>query len=184
MSGSAAKDEVARAIEQPVALADYDPVWPKMFEVERQRLMKALPGTFIEIEHIGSTAVEGMRAKPLIDMLAGVATMDDAFAINQVLDRIGYTTSPELNASLKTRQWFMRQSGGRRTHHLHVVVHDDHEWWVRVKFRDRLRRDPEIREKYEALKNDLVKRFANDRDSYTEGKSTFIMAAADDKEME
>jgi GrpB-like predicted nucleotidyltransferase (UPF0157 family) len=177
-------DDVARAIEQPVSLADYDPEWPEIFEAERQRLMDALPGTFIAIEHIGSTAVEGMRAKPLIDMLAGVATMEQAFAINDVLDRIGYITSPELNATLKTRQWFMRQSGGRRTHHLHVVVHDGDDWWLRLRFRDRLRNDPATRARYEALKDDLVKRFANDRDSYTEGKSTFIRAAANDEDME
>ena len=179
-----APDDVTRAIEQPVALADYDPAWPQMFEAERRRLMEALPGMFIEVDHIGSTAVPGMRSKPLIDMLAGVATMEDAFAINGLIDRIGYTTSPELNATLKTRQWFMRQSRGQRTHHLHVVVHGSRDWRIRVQFRDRLRNEPELRHRYEALKADLAKRFANDRDSYTEGKSTFINAAADDEDTE
>jgi GrpB-like predicted nucleotidyltransferase (UPF0157 family) len=177
-------DDISRAIEQPVALADYDPAWPAKFESERRRLMDALPGTFIEIEHIGSTAVAGMRAKPLIDMLAGVATMEEAFGINALLDRIGYTTSAALNSTLKTRQWFMRQTGGHRTHHLHVVVHGSEDWVARVGFRDRLRVDPSLRERYEALKADLANRHANEREAYTEGKSDFIRSAIDHKEPE
>jgi GrpB-like predicted nucleotidyltransferase (UPF0157 family) len=175
-------DDVARAIAQPVALADYDAGWPAAFEAERRRLMEALPGRFVAIEHIGSTAVPGLRAKPLLDLLAGVPTIEDAYAINDVMDRIGYTTSPAMNASLKTRQWFMRQSGGHRTHHLHVVVHDDVEWTKRIGFRDRLRADPALRARYVALKEDLARRFGDDRDAYTEGKSDFILAAAEGPE--
>jgi GrpB-like predicted nucleotidyltransferase (UPF0157 family) len=174
-----ARHDVLRAIEQPVALADYDPAWPERFDAERRRLMDALPGTFVDIAHIGSTAVPGLRAKPLIDLLAGVRTLDDMFAINDVMDRIGYTTSAEINASLKTRQWFMRQSDGVRTHHLHVVVHDDFEWDVRVGFRDKLRSDPDIRERYLALKEELARKFGHHRDAYTEGKTDFINAVND-----
>jgi GrpB-like predicted nucleotidyltransferase (UPF0157 family) len=173
-----------RAIEQPVELADYDPAWPAQFEAERERLMQALPGMFIDIAHIGSTAVPGMRAKPLIDLLAGVATMDDAFAINGMLDKIGYTTSPELNESLKTRQWFMRQSGGVRTHHLHVVVYDGPEWHVRVNFCKRLRDDLHVRARYVALKEELAERHAHEREAYTEGKSDFIFAVNNNQEIE
>ena len=173
-------DEVARAIAEPVVLADYDPAWPAAAEAERSRLMRALPGTFVAIEHIGSTAVPGMRAKPLIDLLAGVATLDGVFAFNAVAERVGYTTSPELNASLTTRQWFMRQAGGRRTHHLHLVVHDGPEWHKRIDFRDLLRADPALRARYVALKEGLAERFNADREAYTEGKSAFITATHDD----
>jgi len=175
--------DVTRAFEQPVELADHDAAGPAEFEAERARLMDALPGTFVAIEHIGSTAVEGLRAKPLIDLLAGVRSMDEARALSAPLERIGYTTSPELNATLATRQWFMRQSGGRRTHHLHVVVHDSEDWNARVGFRDRLRADPALRHRYEALKEDLALRYADDRDAYTDGKSTFILAVNRDEEI-
>ena len=169
--------DVTRAIEQGVSLHAYDPTWPLQFEAERARIVEAFPDTFLAIEHIGSTAVPGMESKPLIDMLAGVRTMDEAFALNQTIHRIGYATSVVVNASLPTRQWFMRQSGGHRTHHLHVVVHDSEDWHARVGFRDRLRTDPDLRARYAALKEDLVERFAEDRESYTEGKSAFIAAA-------
>jgi GrpB-like predicted nucleotidyltransferase (UPF0157 family) len=169
--------DVARAIEQGVSLTDYDPGWPAQFAAERARIEEAFPGTFVAIEHIGSTAVPGMQSKPLIEMLAGVRTMDEAFALNQTIHRIGYTTSAAVNATLATRQWFMRQSGGHRTHHLHVVVHGSEDWDARVGFRDRLRDDPALRARYTALKEDLVERFAEDRESYTEGKSAFIAEA-------
>jgi GrpB-like predicted nucleotidyltransferase (UPF0157 family) len=175
--------EITRAIEQPVELTDYDPAWPGQFEAERRRLMDALPGTFVAIEHIGSTAVAGMRSKPLIDMLAGVRSMAEAFALNGLLDRIGYTTSAALNATLKTRQWFMRQSNGVRTHHLHVVVHGEPDWTTRVGFRDRLRADPVVRTRYLALKEELAVRHAGNRDAYTEGKSDFINAVNEGRDV-
>jgi len=176
LTDSYSSSEIMRAMEQPVELVDYDPAWPAAFEAERSRLIEALPDTFVAIEHIGSTAVFGLRTKPLIDLLAGVRSMSDARALNNMLDRMGYTTSEEFNATLATRQWFMRQSGGRRTHHLHVVVHDSDEWIARIGFRDRLRADANLRDRYEALKEDLARRFADDRDAYTEGKSAFILA--------
>lgn len=177
MSGAGDPDDITRAIRSRVVLSDYDPAWPALFEAERQRVMQALPGVFIAIEHIGSTAVVGMRAKPLIDLLAGVGSLDEVFALEAVVERIGYTTAPSFNATLTTRQWFMRQQDGHRTHHLHVVVHDSDEWEKRIRFRDRLRSDADLRIRYENLKDDLADRFADAREAYTDGKSAFIAAA-------
>ena len=179
MSGAESPDDVdlRRAIEEPVVLVDHDPHWSTSFEAERRRLLDALPGYFIEIAHIGSTAVPGLRTKPLLDLLAGVPSMDEAFALNGLLDRIGYTTLAAYNEALTTRQWFMRQSHGHRTHHLHAVVHGGPEWSARIGFRDALRADPALRMRYQALKDELARRYANDREAYTEGKSAFIIAA-------
>ncbi len=176
--------DIARAIEQPVALTDADPAWPAMFEAERRRIMDAMPGTFVAIEHIGSTAVDGMRSKPLIDMLAGVRTLDEMFALNETIDRIGYTTTAAINGKLTTRQWFMRQSGGVRKYHLHAVVYGEPDWTTRLRFRDRLRAEPALRARYVALKEDLATRFAGNREAYTEGKSDFIQAASEQREIE
>ena len=170
-------DELQRAIDEPVVLVPHDGHWAQAFEAERRRLTEALPGFFVEVAHIGSTAVPDLRAKPLIDLLAGVPTMDDAIALNALLDRIGYTTLPAFNEALTTRQWFMRQAGGHRTHHLHAVVHDGPEWSARIRFRDALRADPALRARYQTLKDELVRLHANDREAYTEGKSAFIVAA-------
>jgi len=177
-------DDVDRAMRQPVELTEYDDRWPRLFTVERDRVIDALPGVFIAIEHIGSTAVPGLRSKPLIDLLAGVPSMAAAIALNRTIGAAGYVASARYNESLTTRQWFMRQQGGRRTHHLHVVVHDGDEWHLRLRFRDRLRADPALRERYATLKDDLARRFADDRDAYTAGKSEFVENALRDDRSE
>lgn len=170
-------DELIRAIGEPITLVDFDPTWPALFEAERERLLALFPEVFIEIAHIGSTAVAGLRAKPIVDLLAGVRSMDEAIALNGPLCANGYTTSGERNAALRDRQYFVRYERGWRAHHLHVVVHDAECWRVHVAFRDRLRDDAGLRHRYGALKAELAKRFANDREAYTEGKPAFIAAA-------
>ncbi len=165
------------AIQEGVALVDYDPAWPSAFEEERARLDAALPGVFRDIAHIGSTAVPGLHTKPIIDLLAGVGSIDEAIALAARLRAVGYTTPPGMNEDLVDRQFFMRHARGRRTHHLHVVVHDAPGWHERIAFRDRLRTDPLLQQRYAMLKAELAERFANDRDAYTEGKSAFIRDA-------
>ncbi|AEG92276.1 hypothetical protein Rta_11900 [Ramlibacter tataouinensis TTB310] len=128
----------------------------------------------MEIQHIGSTAVPGLPAKPIIDILAGVRSMAEAESLAERICRSGYTTSAEFNASLHDRRWFMRWADGRRTHHLHVVVHDSQAWRERVDFRDALRSRPELASRYAALKSQLALRHATDREAYTEAKSEFV----------
>ncbi|MCZ8256585.1 MAG: GrpB family protein, partial [Polaromonas sp.] len=119
------------AIHEEVRLQPYDPRWPGLFAAERDRLRllaPQLPARLIDIQHIGSTAVPGLAAKPVIDMLAGVESMAAAEALVAPLCANGYTTSAEFNASLNDRKWLMRWADGRRTHHLHIVVHDGAVW--------------------------------------------------------
>ena len=171
------RESLHSAIQEGVALVDYDPAWPAAFAKERARLDAAFPGVFRDIAHIGSTAVPGLHTKPIIDLLAGVGSMEEAIALNGPLCANGYTTPPGMNERLDDRQFFMRHSRGRRTHHLHVVVHDAPGWHERLVFRDRLRSDLDLQKRYAKLKADLARRFANDRESYTEGKSAFIRDA-------
>ncbi|UYG04539.1 GrpB family protein [Halomonas sp. LR3S48] len=163
-----------RAIEEPVRLVDYDSAWPACFEAERGRLLKRFSAELIDVQHIGSTAIPGMPAKPIIDVMAGVASMamaDDLF--EPMLDH-GYVTSVEFNASLTDRRWFMRHANGRRTHHLHVVVHDGELWHQRLAFRDALRADPIQATRYAALKRELASRHQADREAYTQAKGEFV----------
>jgi GrpB-like predicted nucleotidyltransferase (UPF0157 family) len=162
------------AIDAPVELSDYDPAWPAMFLAERQRLLSTLPALFQAIEHIGSTAIAGLAAKPIIDLMAAVASMEQARSLAEPLSRIGYTTSAAFNASLTNRQWFMRWTDGRRTHHLHVVVQGSLEWGERIDFRDALRRDPALARRYLALKQALALAHRQDREAYTAAKSDFV----------
>ena len=178
-SGSPDGDSLARAIELPVDLVAHDPCWTHVFEMERERLTRLFPDRFVEIAHIGSTQVDGLCAKPIVDLLAGVRSMDEAIALNDPLCANGYASPRDLNRSLVDRQFLMRHADGRRTHHLHLVVHGSRAWNDRLEFARRLRDDPDLRDRYEALKVDLVRRHAQDREAYTEGKSVFIRNALD-----
>src|ERR1700691_3201237 len=115
-------DSLTRAIAEEVHVAAYDSRWAAQFVTERDRLLDLLPGRFSAIEHIGSTAVPGLAAKPIIDILAGVGSMSEADSLLEPLCAHGYETSAEFSASLPDRRWLMRQALGRRTHHLHLVV--------------------------------------------------------------
>ncbi|MES2977032.1 MAG: GrpB family protein [Pseudomonadota bacterium] len=172
-----AQESLNAAIAQPVELMAFDSAWQSLFETERDRLMAAMPSVFVEIAHIGSTAVAGLAAKPVIDLLAGILTLAQHETLIDRLCALGYTTSAEFNATLSDRKWLMRFSGGKRTHHLHLVVHGGPAWQERIRFRDALRTNPALAASYAALKSRLASAFANDREAYTQGKTEFIMRA-------
>lgn len=169
-------DPESAAINEQVTLAAYSASWPQAFELERERLSQRFPQMF-SIEHIGSTAVPGMVAKPVIDILAGVSSMAIADELFEPILRVGYTTSRAFNEMLPDRRWFMRAMDGHRTHHLHVVEYGGATWHRRLMFRDRLRADGRLAERYARLKAGLAIRFRNDREAYTSAKSDFIAAA-------
>jgi GrpB-like predicted nucleotidyltransferase (UPF0157 family) len=168
------------AIHETIHLQGYDPAWPAQFLAERERLLSALPGAFIELQHIGSTAVPFLRAKPVIDIIAGVDSMATANALAQQVCASGYATSAEFNATLTDRKWFMRWANGHRTHHLHLVVHDGLVWHKHLRFRDLLRAQPALRQQYAQLKSSLAQAHADDREAYTDAKGEFVRFALRD----
>jgi GrpB-like predicted nucleotidyltransferase (UPF0157 family) len=163
-----------RAISESVSIEPYDAEWPARFVAERARLT-ALAPELVAIEHVGSTAVPGLAAKPIIDIMAAVASLDVA---DVLVDRLtasgGYITSAEFNRTLRNRRWLMRHAGGRRTHHLHLVLAGGPDSTECIRFRDVLRRDRDIREQYAELKHRLASEFGNDRDGYGDAKTAFI----------
>jgi GrpB-like predicted nucleotidyltransferase (UPF0157 family) len=173
------QEALRAAINEPIRLVAYDPAWAPAFAAERERLLAQFPSAFIEIQHIGSTAVPGLPAKPIIDLLAGVRTMADARALHGPLAEAGYTTSRAFNAALTDRQWFMRAAGGHRTHHLHVVEHGAPTWLEHLRFRDVLRARPDLVQHYAALKAELAQRHTNDREAYTDAKAAFVRFVLD-----
>ena len=174
------QESLLAAIYEEVALHAHDASWPGRFNSERDRLLFMFPAEFIEVQHIGSTAVPGLRAKPIIDILAGVESMVVAESLVEPLCCSGYTTSADFNAAFSDRKWFMRWANGHRTHHLHVVVHGGDVWRQRLKFRDALRLQPQLAARYEALKKDLAERHPEDREAYTDAKSAFVRAVVGD----
>ncbi len=170
-------ESLNRAIHEEVALSPYDVNWPLMFRDERDRLLRLFPGDFLAIEHFGSTAVPGLAAKPIIDILAGVDSMSRADALMEPLCQAKYTTSMEFNATLVGRRWLMRWAEGRRTHHLHLMVYGSQEWDRRLTFRNILRANTEIARQYELKKQLWAAEFRSDREAYTAAKEGFIRAA-------
>lgn len=168
-------ESLQRAIHDEVALVAHDPGWAQLFEAERGRLLALFPQQLLGVEHVGSTAIDGMPAKPVIDVLAGVASMDVADALTGALLASGYTTSAEFNSTLIDRRWFMRWAAGRRTHHLHVVVHHSDEWHRRLRFRDVLKADPVLAGRYASLKKTLALQYPADREAYTAAKTAFVL---------
>lgn len=172
------QQSLAAAIHEAVRLQAYDPSWPAAYAAERERLLRVLPGVFLDLQHIGSTAVPNLAAKPIVDIMAGVASMAVAESVAAVLCACGYTTSAEFNASLSDRKWFMRWADGHRTHHLHVVVHESQAWHERLRFRDALRADPALAARYAELKARCAEQHANDREAYTDAKAGFVRAVS------
>lgn len=167
--GSAAQDLAASGgHDARVEIVAYDPHWPALFEAEATRLQQAVPG--LHLHHIGSTAVPGLRAKPVVDMMA-LVTDPDAFV--EPIVAVGYEYPAAYNATLEGRRWLCRPSAAVRTHHLHLVtdrqVLDRH-----LVLRDVLRQDPSLAAEYAELKLHLAQQFASDREAYTHHKSDFI----------
>jgi GrpB-like predicted nucleotidyltransferase (UPF0157 family) len=152
-----------------VELVEYAPAWPAAFQTERERLAPLLRA--LEIHHIGSTAVPGLLAKPIIDIVALVNDLDAPVAA--LVESGGYQYPWAFNGTLTHRRFLCYPRASHRTHHLHLVD-DRAELERRLRFRDRLRADPALADEYAALKRALAARFSEDREAYTEAKAPFI----------
>ena len=153
-----------------VKLAPHTELWHQLFAEEEARLREAIGEHVVAIEHIGSTAICGLPAKPIIDIAAAVREAVDAQACVRLLENIGYEYRGE--SGIAGRYYFVK--GEPRTHHLHMVESGSDFWRDHLLFRDYLRRHREVAEKYERLKRDLAIMYEKDRGAYTEGKSRFI----------
>jgi GrpB-like predicted nucleotidyltransferase (UPF0157 family) len=163
-------------VDQPIQLVAYDPSWPARARAEAAALEDALrPWLAGRVEHVGSTAVPGLEAKPTIDLMAPVHDLEaarDAFA---PLAELGYQYAPHR----PHLHWFCKPSPAVREFHLVLVERTDPDWDARLRFRDRLRSDPTAAAEYVALKRDLAQRFPDDREAYTEAKAAFVARASE-----
>ena len=164
-----------RSSRDPVRLVPYDERWPDHFAATERDLRVVLAPWVVDIEHIGSTAVPGLPAKPVIDILVGVRTLDDTAEIVAAIESLGYEYVPEFEDELPDRRYFRRWAGGRRSHHIHLVERANAGWWDRhVRFRDWLRTHPDDRDRYAALKRELAAAHGADRAAYTDAKAQFV----------
>jgi GrpB-like predicted nucleotidyltransferase (UPF0157 family) len=159
-----------------VEIVDYDPRWPALFDEEAERLRAILdPSLITGLEHFGSTAVPGLSAKPIIDILIAVRSLADARAsfveALRHLDYIHWAENPK-----QDRMFFVKGMppfGSKRSHHVHVTEVQG-ELWQRLAFRDYLRAHPEDALAYGRLKKRLAAEHPADREAYTEAKSVYV----------
>jgi GrpB-like predicted nucleotidyltransferase (UPF0157 family) len=158
----------------PVIIVPYNLHWPQQFEEEKARLLADIGDYVVSIEHIGSTAVPGLAAKPVIDILIGVRSLQDATLFIPPLEARGYEYVPDYEDEMPFRRYLHRKINREHTHHLHMVEPSTRFYKVQMAFRDFLRAHPKTRDAYADLKLELAKKYRNNREAYTDSKGNFI----------
>lgn len=163
--------------EAPIEVVAYDPAWPALFQQESELLQRVLaPWLRGALEHIGSTAIPGLAAKPVIDILAGVSSLEASRPAIDAAAAAGYCYFP-YRPDLE--HWFCKPSAAFRTHHLHLMPVGTPQWSRPIAFREYLRARPEVAAEYAELKRELAIRFRLDREAYTAAKAPFIDAVTE-----
>ncbi len=155
-----------------IVIVPYDPSWPAEFARESAGVAAALAPLALAIEHIGSTAIPGLSAKPIVDIMIGVRRLAEVRQKIDELAALGYTYVPAFEAQIPERMFFQR--GSPRTHHVHVVETGSGFWRRQIVFRDYLKAHPELAQEYADLKRGLAARFPDDREGYTQAKTDFV----------
>lgn len=168
-----------------VVLLPYSERWPLAFELIRAEVLGVFADPPVDsepasLQHIGSTSVPGLCAKPVIDVLLGATSLARIEANIGALAALGYVYVSKYERELPMRRYFVRDADGERPRvHLHGVVVGSPIWREHLAFRDALRADPALRDRYAALKTELAARFARDKAAYTDAKAPFIRATID-----
>lgn len=156
---------------EPVVVVPYDPRWPAVFVALRERVAAELGELAVGIEHVGSTAVPGLDAKPVIDIDVVIRSVDDLAQTARRLAALGYAHIGDLG--IAGREAF-QADGDLPRHNLYVCAAGAVELQRHLTFRDALRNDPALAGRYAALKRELATRHRDDRDAYSEGKTAFV----------
>ena len=159
--------------EMAIFLVDYDTRWPDRYLDEHTALRSVLARDVL-IEHIGSTAIPGMRAKPVIDIMVLIGSIRDAPTYFGPLETLGYHYFPYSEDRTPERRWFCKPDLQNRTHHLHLVEAGTDTHRGHLAFRDFLRAHPDHAARYQSFKEALAATHPDDREAYTEGKGVFI----------
>ena len=165
-------DHILLRKEEEIHLVPYDPSWPTKFESEKTLIEKTLGSWIVGgVHHVGSTAVPGLSAKPVIDIMVGVKNLEEAKPCIELLEKIHYMYFPYRPEIM---HWFCKPSMEHRTHHLHMMEEGSRAWKERLAFRDYLRLHADVRDAYQKLKISLAEKFRDDRESYTDSKTEFV----------
>lgn len=158
---------------EKIVLVEQNPDWGGEFARAAADIRGALGQVLVEIHHIGSTAISGISAKPIIDILVGVSSVEELDDLSTSMNVTGYEAMGEFG--IPGRRFFTKHNeAGDRKQHVHAFIVGSEEITKHINFRDFLRAHPQHAQQYEALKQMLVSKYSMDRDKYTEGKSDFI----------
>jgi GrpB-like predicted nucleotidyltransferase (UPF0157 family) len=162
----------------PILIADYDPRWATMYAEESARIQNVIGKWLLGIEHVGSTSVPGLAAKPIVDIMPGLRSLGDAPPVISAMEGLGYQYIADYEDELPERRYFVRPPGRgyrhKRLFHIHAVETTNAFWRRHLAFRDYLRAHPETAAEYAALKRRLATEYGADRVGYTEAKTEFI----------
>lgn len=158
---------------ESIVIVEYDPDWALAYETERDRILDAIGNQLTAVEHVGSTAVPGLGAKPIIDIMVAVADIDDYVHAIAPLEGLGYEYVSEYEEFIPERRYF-RKGAEPSSHHLHMVQRTTSFWHDHLLFRDYLRTHDETARDYEELKKALAAKLGDDRLAFTEAKTAFI----------
>jgi GrpB-like predicted nucleotidyltransferase (UPF0157 family)/ADP-ribose pyrophosphatase YjhB (NUDIX family) len=177
LQGQLSTSDARRWAGEPVRIEPYNANWPERFLEERAALSAAIGDWAVGgIHHVGSTAVPGLDAKPVIDILVGVQDLETSRECFDKLGALGYLYAPYRADQM---HWFCKPDPARRTHHLHLVPTGSRRFRDELAFRDYLRGHADVAREYGALKRRLVEEFEHDREAYTAAKAQFVRAAVD-----
>ena len=154
-----------------VKLEPYDYNWLILFDKERELLSSQLKGLIINMEHVGSTSIEGLFAKPIIDIAIGVSSLDKVIKIREKVKGIGYLEVP---VSIDGKHVFAKNKENKITHFLHIMIYNQDLWRDQISFRDYLRSFPDAKMEYVKLKEELANKYPNDVVSYINDKKEFV----------
>jgi len=161
-----------------VKLVPHNPKWAEIFEKGKQLLKNTFGDTIIAIEHVGSTAIPGIPAKPIIDINVGVESLEVARGMKEKFESLGYEYRPFVPGhtpeDLKWQELYVKGPEAKRTHHVHVTVYGSDYWNNDLLFRNYLRKNSKRAKQYAELKEELAKKYADDRGTYTKRKEQFI----------
>lgn len=161
-------------LNRPIHVVAYDPTWPLLYEEEKRRLCVVLGERVVQIEHIGSTAIPGLTAKPVIDIAIGIRQLAQAPECITILRRLGYMYVPELEVALPERRFLWAERTAEQRYHLHVTEPHGPIWEQPLAFRDYLRTHPDAAAMYGRLKSTLAVQAGSDIGAYVQGKTEFV----------
>jgi GrpB-like predicted nucleotidyltransferase (UPF0157 family) len=164
-------------VPEAIELSPYSPMWPVTFDIEKGRLVEIFGSDAVIIEHVGSTAVPGLGGKPIIDILVGAPSVEVFDRYIPALVETGYKHVQEFQVAFPQRRFLVKTHGQPGHFNLNAVRYDTPFWKDLIAFRDGLRADSGVAERYWRLKGLLATRFRNDRQAYSNAKTEFIQSA-------